>query len=319
MSLNQPQQQIDDNNSTTTLIQSFNDNNQNNFLNNENYQRLNIHHIVHHHHLITNNNLKSGGSTDSSSNNEDEEEAYNNNNDDDDAIGGDIEEDETNEEYDEYPKRETTTISSKKLHKDFICNICKNKLVDPKLLNCLHTFCKNCLNEQIKKSSIVNLAQISNSSLSPTESSLSGNSINGGLYSNDDQYMHHHHHHHHNSFFSNSNQIIQNNHISSSSSSSTASSSNHSSTSIVCPTCKQESKIPLNGIDGFEDDYVMLNMLDMLAIEDMIMLCTSCKEQETAVARCADCSSYLCSSCVKAHEFMRLFEKHRVSSLSLTI
>ena len=57
----------------------------------------------------------------------------------------------------------------------------------------------------------------------------------------------------------------------------------------------------------------MLNMLDMIAVEEMIMLCTSCKEQETAVARCADCSSYLCTSCVKAHEFMRLFEKHRVS------
>ena len=68
----------------------------------------------------------------------------------------------------------------------------------------------------------------------------------------------------------------------------------------------------MNGVDGLEDDYVMLNMLDMLAIEEMIIACTSCKIKENAVARCADCSNFLCSNCVQAHQFMYNFANHHV-------
>ena len=70
-----------------------------------------------------------------------------------------------------------------------------------------------------------------------------------------------------------------------------------------------------NGVDGLEDDYVMNNMLDMLAIEEMILDCTSCKTEDAdckAVARCANCAQFLCTNCVSAHKFMRCFENHRV-------
>jgi hypothetical protein len=41
--------------------------------------------------------------------------------------------------------------------------------------------------------------------------------------------------------------------------------------------------------------------------------CTGCKsENSPAVARCYDCSNYLCSNCVMAHQFMHCFEGHRV-------
>jgi hypothetical protein len=61
-----------------------------------------------------------------------------------------------------------------------------------------------------------------------------------------------------------------------------------------------------------ENDYVMHNILDMLAIEQMQLDCTSCKTEEKAVARCSDCAEFLCPSCVTAHQHMRCFESHSV-------
>lgn len=45
---------------------------------------------------------------------------------------------------------------------------------------------------------------------------------------------------------------------------------------------------------------------------DQSVVCTCCKSKEPAVARCTDCSHFLCSNCNSAHEFMRCFENHRV-------
>ncbi len=57
---------------------------------------------------------------------------------------------------------------------------------------------------------------------------------------------------------------------------------------------------------------MMHNLLDMLAIEQMQLDCTSCKTEEKAVARCSDCAEFLCPSCVTAHQHMRCFESHSV-------
>ncbi|KOB71307.1 Brain tumor protein, partial [Operophtera brumata] len=54
---------------------------------------------------------------------------------------------------------------------------------------------------------------------------------------------------------------------------------------VECPICKQETTS---------------------------VVCTCCKSKEPAVARCSDCSHFLCSNCNSAHEFMRCFENHRV-------
>ena len=66
------------------------------------------------------------------------------------------------------------------------------------------------------------------------------------------------------------------------------------------------------GIDNLQDDYIMHNMLDMIAIEQKLLECTSCKTEQKAVARCADCAQFLCPNCVSAHLFMRCFENHCV-------
>ncbi|RNA13251.1 brain tumor -like [Brachionus plicatilis] len=129
------------------------------------------------------------------------------------------------------------SLHSSNHHESLVCRLCKNRLREPKLLNCLHVFCKMCLAGQ----------------------------------------------------------------------------SNPDPNIIKCFQCKQETMInPLTGVDDLEDDYVMNNMLDMLAIEERTLGCTSCKSDEKSVARCAECAHFLCPNCVSAHQYMRCFDSHRV-------
>ncbi|KAJ9585219.1 hypothetical protein L9F63_002982, partial [Diploptera punctata] len=81
---------------------------------------------------------------------------------------------------------------------------------------------------------------------------------------------------------------------------------------IMCPKCKQETKVGSKGAGSLPCDYVLTNILDMSAIESMAVLCTSCKTKEKAVARCSDCANFLCPHCNTAHQFMRCFENHHV-------
>ncbi|XP_021926795.1 B-box type zinc finger protein ncl-1-like isoform X2 [Zootermopsis nevadensis] len=81
---------------------------------------------------------------------------------------------------------------------------------------------------------------------------------------------------------------------------------------IKCPNCKQETKVGSKGAGSLPCDHVLVNILDMSAIESMAVLCTSCKAKEKAVARCSDCANFLCPNCNTAHQFMRCFENHHV-------
>ncbi|XP_037967729.1 brain tumor protein isoform X2 [Plutella xylostella] len=80
---------------------------------------------------------------------------------------------------------------------------------------------------------------------------------------------------------------------------------------VECPMCKQETKVPGGGAASLPSDYVLTNILDVSAM-DQSVVCTCCKSKEPAVARCTDCSHFLCANCNSAHQFMRCFENHRV-------
>lgn len=79
---------------------------------------------------------------------------------------------------------------------------------------------------------------------------------------------------------------------------------------LVCPTCKQATQV--GGVLELPLDVVMMNAMDMFDINASRILCTSCKAEEKAVARCSDCANFLCSNCVTAHKYMRCFENHKV-------
>lgn len=80
---------------------------------------------------------------------------------------------------------------------------------------------------------------------------------------------------------------------------------------LVCPACKQETRIA--AVSELPLDVVMMNAMDVSDIGASRVLCTSCKAEEKAVARCSDCASFLCANCVTAHKYMRCFENHKVS------
>ncbi|KAL1438255.1 hypothetical protein MTO96_048333 [Rhipicephalus appendiculatus] len=82
---------------------------------------------------------------------------------------------------------------------------------------------------------------------------------------------------------------------------------------LECPECGHKTKIVGRGVvDSCPLEHVMVNELDRAALENLSMVCTSCKAKETAVARCNDCASFLCNNCVTAHRYMRCFESHAV-------
>jgi uncharacterized protein YbaR (Trm112 family) len=81
-------------------------------------------------------------------------------------------------------------------------------------------------------------------------------------------------------------------------------------TVLACPVCQQETRTW--AVEKLPIDLIMMNLMDVADIRERRMICTSCKAQEKAVARCSDCASFLCPSCVTAHKFMRCFENHKV-------
>ncbi|XP_052793439.1 B-box type zinc finger protein ncl-1-like isoform X2 [Mya arenaria] len=81
---------------------------------------------------------------------------------------------------------------------------------------------------------------------------------------------------------------------------------------VVCETCKEETPIPAKGLSDLPQEYVLTDLIELSDIQDMQIICTSCKAKEKAEARCQDCANFLCLNCVTAHQFMRCFENHKV-------
>jgi hypothetical protein len=86
--------------------------------------------------------------------------------------------------------------------------------------------------------------------------------------------------------------------------------------SICCPLCGLTTMLT----DILPDYTVQSNHSNisndyMLPLgENSTQCCTACKSAESmAVAKCFQCSSFLCHQCVCAHQIMNCFEGHRVS------
>ena len=94
-----------------------------------------------------------------------------------------------------------------------------------------------------------------------------------------------------------------------------------------CPVCKADCLLspPSQGQTLFKDFSSTLHMMDA-PVQSSEMLnngwnsvtCTACKAKDSslAVAKCFDCASLLCPSCVLAHQFMHCFEGHRLMTLA---
>jgi len=137
----------------------------------------------------------------------------------------------------------------------FLCQLCRKRYQQPRVLNCLHVFCHGCLDRLLEDKEGLGDGDASAESSVKLAASLE-------------------------------------------------------QVSVVCPTCKQDSEV--SGVSELPLDVVMMNSMDMFDINASRILCTSCKAEEKAVARCSDCANFLCSNCVTAHKYMRCFENHKV-------
>ncbi|XP_046639554.1 brain tumor protein-like isoform X2 [Daphnia pulicaria] len=80
---------------------------------------------------------------------------------------------------------------------------------------------------------------------------------------------------------------------------------------IVCPLCKQETSAGERGLSSLHLDPVYQKKT---ASDSCLsgLICTSCKANEEAVAKCMDCDNLLCPNCYSAHKYMRCFDNHSV-------
>jgi len=82
---------------------------------------------------------------------------------------------------------------------------------------------------------------------------------------------------------------------------------------ITCPSCHTDCQLGPAGVAGLLADYGVSGITDSHLDG---AYCTGCKSRESsAVARCFDCSNFLCANCVMAHQFMHCFEGHHVTTL----
>lgn len=92
---------------------------------------------------------------------------------------------------------------------------------------------------------------------------------------------------------------------------------------LSCPSCHQEASLNSGGIEGIPSSIFISNILDVLGSQDEYEnteldshhpshWCNSCDEGSQATSVCKNCHEYLCDSCVKAHQRVRLTKDHYI-------
>ena len=91
---------------------------------------------------------------------------------------------------------------------------------------------------------------------------------------------------------------------------------------INCPQCRESHPLPEK---GFLTNFTAQNLLELLEVHEAdldqkksggkVLRCENGLDTNIAVARCQDCSIYLCDSCWKVHQKMVATRKHQAVSL----
>ena len=87
---------------------------------------------------------------------------------------------------------------------------------------------------------------------------------------------------------------------------------------LVCPTCRFEVSVPVEGVGALSTNFFINNMLDFISVQTSStkpICCTNCEERNHACSRCIECMEFLCLQCVDAHRRTRLTKDHEVISL----
>ena len=94
---------------------------------------------------------------------------------------------------------------------------------------------------------------------------------------------------------------------------------------LTCPQCRSSHAIPHGGINGFPQDQVLSNTVEVNALRDQLERgstekkppqCNMCTEDDPATSFCSICGKYLCKFCETAHKRQVDFCSHNLTSLS---
>lgn len=92
---------------------------------------------------------------------------------------------------------------------------------------------------------------------------------------------------------------------------------------IVCPICKAKHKLPVGGVEKLTDDFELLDRLEKCSLEKSLatkeMKCAECSSDESVEDYCRTCAGALCKGCVRAHFRQRIYADHDiVPNINLT-
>ena len=140
------------------------------------------------------------------------------------------------------------------IEQELTCAVCLDRFTEPKVLPCLHTYCKGCIDGLVAKTRKEQQAE---------------------------------------------------------------------ENKVVCPKCREKHAVPDAGASGFTSNFTVKNLVELLQVHEASdggkykekLRCENGVDDNVAVARCLNCSIYLCESCWVLHKKMVATRKHETVSL----
>lgn len=87
---------------------------------------------------------------------------------------------------------------------------------------------------------------------------------------------------------------------------------------LSCPSCRTKVTFGANGqgIGGLQSNFMVKNMLDLLAVNlKEAIQCQNCEEHNRVTVRCAECAEFLCQPCAEGHRRVRFTRNHSLMTL----
>ncbi|KAL3880230.1 hypothetical protein ACJMK2_032479 [Sinanodonta woodiana] len=86
------------------------------------------------------------------------------------------------------------------------------------------------------------------------------------------------------------------------------------SLSVTCPICRQQSILPLDGVNALQTNFFITNLMEVVGQPNVCGMCAD--DQNKPGTKCTDCSQYLCDKCVSEHLGLMDSKEHNMVSLT---